>query len=194
MGVSRRLWFFVFAWVLLDGFGGCFFAFLKAEIFEMTMENQAGLGVVKKKGLKGWALREQGRKKRLFLKLFLRSGMFEISAKGADSSETTVRRWMKEDEKFAASFKQVRALYIEGLESEADRRGARGMPRLRFYQGQVVLDPRTGKALVEREYSDALLMFRLRALKPRMYRESGVVGDEEKVHVKLYRGVDVEQV
>ena len=48
------------------------------------------------------------------------------------------------------------------LEGEADRRGREGWSEDVFYRGQVV-----GK---RQRYSDRMLMFRLKALKPEMYK------------------------
>ena len=53
-------------------------------------------------------------------------------------------------------------MFIEKLEAEADRRGVKGVVKPVLYKGKVV-----GSI---REYSDALLMLRLKALDPR-YRD-----------------------
>lgn len=60
---------------------------------------------------------------------------------------------------------------IQALEDAARIRALEGVPRLVFYAGQAVIDPRTGQPYVIKEYSDHLLMFLLRALRPHVYRE-----------------------
>lgn len=65
---------------------------------------------------------------------------------------------------FAALCRQALDEYTERLEREADRRAVRGYLEPVFHQGK-----RCGEKL---RFSDALLMFRLKALRPAMYRES----------------------
>ena len=50
------------------------------------------------------------------------------------------------------------------LEAEADRRAVEGVVKPLFYKGQRL-------PVEVREYSDVLLMFRLKALRPEQYRE-----------------------
>jgi hypothetical protein len=129
-----------------------------------------------------------------FLQRYLACGTFYRAAKKAGTAETSVRNWLRKDVKFARAFAAVKEAFVERLEMEADRRGVRGVPRMRFYQGKPIVDPGTGKPLVEMEYSDQLLMFRLRALKPTVYRDRLAEVGEMGPGVKLYRGVDTEKV
>jgi hypothetical protein len=133
-------------------------------------------------------------RKRRFLQRFLVVGSICRAGEGVGVTVRTVGRWLKTDEAFAEGFEVVREAYAERLEEEADRRGAWGMMYFRFYRDKAIDDPRTGKPLIESKYSDKLLMFRLRGLKPGMY--GGRVKEEKKevVMVKVYRGVDVERV
>ncbi len=129
-----------------------------------------------------------------FLKRYLACGTFYRAARQAGTADGSVRKWLKKDAGFARAFAEVREAFAERLEQEADRRGFRGVPRMRFYQGKPIMDPSTGKPLVEMEYSDQLLMFRLRALKPGVYRDRLAEVSEAGPAVKLYRGVEVEKV
>lgn len=65
----------------------------------------------------------------------------------------------------------LKRLKVSALEAEADRRAMEGVKRLKFHQGQAIVDPETGKPYEEREYSDGLLIMRLKALDPEKYRE-----------------------
>lgn len=72
-------------------------------------------------------------------------------------------RWRKQDKEFAERWAD--ALHIAGdlLEEEADRRGRDGYDEPVYYQGQ--------EAGAKRKYSDALLLARLKAVRPEHYRE-----------------------
>ena len=72
-------------------------------------------------------------------------------------SEGTLRRW-RNNPAFEERVLSAKQVAIERLEAEADRRGYTGVPEAVFYKGVHVGD-RT-------RYSDALLMFRLKALAP----------------------------
>jgi len=63
---------------------------------------------------------------------------------------------------FAQAWDEAREQYIEKLEEEADRRALEGVEEPVFYQGE-----RVGTV---RRYSDTLLIFRLKALRPEKYR------------------------
>ncbi|MBI1213988.1 MAG: hypothetical protein GC190_21205 [Alphaproteobacteria bacterium] len=74
-----------------------------------------------------------------------------------------VREWRKADPEFDKRWKDADDLAIERMESEADRRAVDGTDKPVFYQGE-----RCGEI---REYSDSLLIFRLKARRPEVYRE-----------------------
>jgi hypothetical protein len=77
----------------------------------------------------------------------------------------------RRSEAFDAAWREALLAYSALLEREADRRGLEGVERLRFTsKGQVIVDPRTGLPYVEKTYSDTLLLARLRALRPDIYR------------------------
>lgn len=71
--------------------------------------------------------------------------------------------WRKEDHDFAERW--ARALDIAGnlLEEEADRRGRDGYDEPVFFKGE--------ERGAKRKYSDALLLARLKAIRPEQYRE-----------------------
>jgi hypothetical protein len=75
----------------------------------------------------------------------------------------TVYQWREADEAFAARWKDAIEDAVERMEAEADRRAVEGTRRPVFYKGDVC-----GHI---REFSDTLLIFRLKALRPDVYRE-----------------------
>ena len=76
----------------------------------------------------------------------------------------TVYDWRRDDESFRQQWEDAVAQAVEALEAEADRRGVEGTLKPVFYQGEEC-----GQI---REYSDTLLIFRLKALAPSKYREN----------------------
>ena len=77
------------------------------------------------------------------------------------------------DESFAAAWDAALEVYVEKLEKEADRRAVEGCRKLKFDKnGKALIDPDTNQLYEEREYSDTLLIFRLKALKPKVYRDN----------------------
>jgi len=78
-------------------------------------------------------------------------------------SRSCVYRWRQEDEAFDKLWR--RALFIAGdlLEEEADRRGRDGYDEPVYFQGE--------ERGAKRKYSDALLLARLKAVRPDDYRE-----------------------
>ena len=85
------------------------------------------------------------------------------ACEAAGYARRCVYRWRKEHEDFAQSWAEALMVAADLLEEEADRRGRDGYDEPVFFQGEV----RGAK----RKYSDALLLARLKALKPEHYRE-----------------------
>ena len=85
------------------------------------------------------------------------------AAKLAGCTLTMVRERRKSDAQFERRWKEADELAIERMEAEADRRAVDGTDKPVFYQGE-----RRGEV---REYSDSLLILRLKARRPEVYRE-----------------------
>ena len=68
------------------------------------------------------------------------------------------------DSKFAPLWEEALANYIDGLEAEVDRRAFEGNDKPVWHRGEKV-----GSV---KEYSDLLAMFRLKGLRPGMYRDN----------------------
>jgi hypothetical protein len=98
-----------------------------------------------------------------FLAEFAKCGAISKAAKAAGMNRCTHYEWLETDPAYAAVFARSREEYVELLELEADRRAIAGTDRPVFYEGQV--------CGYIREFSDTLLIFRLKMLKP-AYREN----------------------
>ena len=76
---------------------------------------------------------------------------------------------MRTDPDYPAKFADAQAAANEMLEAEARRRATQGVERMKFYKGEPIIDPRTGKPYIEHEYSDRLLELALKAHMPDKY-------------------------
>ena len=102
-----------------------------------------------------------------FFATLAKLGTVGAACQAARYSRATVYRWRKEDEEFRRRWDEADEQYVELMEHEADRRAVKGTSRPVFYKGEKV-----GQV---REYSDTLLMFRLKAKRPGVYRENSSV-------------------
>lgn len=82
-------------------------------------------------------------------------------------SRGTLNRWLEHDEEFARDWAIAREEATELYEAEARRRAVEGWDEAVFQRGVQVGDVR--------KYSDTLLIFTLKALKPEKYRDRVVV-------------------
>lgn len=116
-------------------------------------------------------------KKNRFIKTMLENGGYvERACRELKISRAAVTHWRDTDESFAVLMDTVKSLVIERLETEADRRAYEGVEEAVYYKGEVVGS--------KRMYSDNLLMFRLKGLKPEVYRDGPRAGDAVKLSDK----------
>lgn len=105
------------------------------------------------------------KKREKFLNILKESGNVSTAAKRAGISRRIAYVWRDGDPLFAAEWDGAIDEYIEKLELEADRRAHDGVTHRLYFDKE-------GKLIGEiRRYSDRLLMFRLKALRPEMYRD-----------------------
>lgn len=112
------------------------------------------------------------------------------SAAAAEITPRSHQLWMHDDVEYAGEFNRAQEIYTESLEAEADRRAKEGVRKYKFHQGNHIMtrcavdDPECVvvtttdegheiglRPYYEHEYSDTLLIFRLKALRPEVYRE-----------------------
>ena len=103
------------------------------------------------------------KKRQEFLSALAEMGFVYRAAEAAGISRAWVFELRKSDPEFAAGWKAALDEYAEKLEAEADRRAYEGVDEPVFYKGKEC-----GKV---RKYSDTLLIFRLKALRPEVYAE-----------------------
>ena len=72
-------------------------------------------------------------------------------------------RWLRDDNEYVAAFEASKEEAIQVLEDEAVRRAYEGVDEPQFWQGQIC-------GTVKR-YSDTMLIFLLKGLRPQKYRE-----------------------
>ncbi|TDE85306.1 terminase [Deinococcus sp. S9] len=121
------------------------------------------------------------KKREAFILALAVTGNVSAACKKAKVSRQTVYLYKREDPAFAAAWDEAEAIYVELLEAEADRRAVEGTVKTIYYQGIPV-----GQ---ERQYSDTLLMFRLKALRPDKYRENSTVKHDGEMQITVTRRV-----
>lgn len=125
----------------------------------------------------------QHAEKRALLRAYEDCGSITQSASRAHVARLTHYDWMESDPAYASAFADVQERYAERLEREADRRGVEGVDHPVIYQGVI-----TG---TYKEYSDNLLMFRLKGLLPDKYRERQQIEHGGNVAVRHTHRVDL---
>ena len=109
-----------------------------------------------------------------FLAELARCGLVTQAARLAGYTRSRVYAWRREDADFRDRWDDAIAEYVETLESEADRRAVEGILKPVFYLGEPC------GAIPQ--YSDTLLIFRLKALKPEMYRDHYIPKPDDGDH------------
>lgn len=110
------------------------------------------------------------RRRAAFLKALTDTGNVSAAARAAKASRSRAYQLKAADPEFAAEWTDALETAIDSLDAEARRRALGGVETPHFQQGRV--------AGTVRKYSDALLMFLLRAHRPERYRDRAVGGSE----------------
>ncbi len=110
------------------------------------------------------------KKRRVFLEVLAKTGRVAEAARACGYTDTaTLQHFRRNDEDFAEAWEHALEAAAHVLEEEAIRRATEGVLEPVFYKGHV--------AGYKTNYSDTLLMFILRGLKPGVYRENARGGD-----------------
>ena len=107
-----------------------------------------------------------------FLRRIAQGDGITEAAEALGICRSTHNKWLKEDPTYKARYDEAIDEKVDRLEAIADHRATVGRLRKRFHKDEPIIDPATGEQYVEYEPSDNLLMFRLKALRPEVYRES----------------------
>lgn len=103
------------------------------------------------------------RRKDRFIDELAKSGNVTMSCHTIDAARSMVYRWRDEDSAFRAAWDEALEEATDLLEAEAHRRAYAGYEEPVFYQG--------AECGLVRKYSDTLLIFILKGLRPEKYRE-----------------------
>jgi hypothetical protein len=129
---------------------------------------------------------EKGDWKAIFLKALAVSGVVTTACKKAKIGRTTAYKTRDEDEAFAQAWDDALDDALDGMEEEVYRRGVEGVLKP-VYQG--------GKKVGSiREYSDTLLIFRLKAERPEKYRERTDVRHSGKIDVSRLSDAELQSI
>jgi len=123
-----------------------------------------------------------------FLKKLAKTGIVCVSCKSARVDRSTAYRLRKSDAKFKERWDEAIEAAVESMELECRRRAVDGVKKP-VYQGGKLVGEIT-------EFSDTLLIFMLKALRPEKYRdryESKVSIEANEIKVKLDGVYDGEQ-
>lgn len=124
-------------------------------------------------------------------------GNVKLSAECAGVSRYMHYEWLHEEgekgDRYREAFERAKELRNEALEDEATRRAHEGLRKYKFKRdGTPILHPVTGEPYYEHEYSDLLLVFRMKGAMPERYRErhehTGQVGGNP-VNVNIQNNV-----
>lgn len=80
--------------------------------------------------------------------------------------------WLRDDPIYKDRFIAAKVLAVESFEDELTRRAVHGCVRKKFEKGEPIIDPATGEQYIEREFSDTLAIFLMKAHCPEKYREN----------------------
>jgi hypothetical protein len=102
--------------------------------------------------------------KEAFLEALGEHGMVTRACRDIGIGRTTAYEARRADDAFATAWADISEMTLERMEAEAIRRAVDGVDRAVYYQGEEVG--------LERQYSDTLLIFLLKAGRPDKYREN----------------------
>ncbi|GHF18089.1 hypothetical protein GCM10017044_10750 [Kordiimonas sediminis] len=102
--------------------------------------------------------------KNRFLKCLERGGSVAAAAKAAGVARSTCYDWRQRDAMFSREWERAVETGTDALEDEAVRRSYEGVDKPVFRGSEII-----GHV---REYSDAMLMFLLKARRPETFRDS----------------------
>ncbi len=121
----------------------------------------------------------------MFFKALENGHSIRAACAAAGYTRQVVYRWRQKDPAFDESWRRAVMMGADLLEEEADRRGRDGWDQPVFFRG--------GQAGVKRKYSDALLLARLKAVRPDLYRERATTHSHPQAPVVVVRDFALEE-
>ena len=110
----------------------------------------------------------------VFLVTFRQTGNVSASCRKANVERSAIYRWLEHDTAFTVRYHEAEADAQDVLRGEAFRRAVLGWDEPAVSAGKVVIDPETGRPLMIRKHSDAVLLAMLKARVPE-YRDRSEV-------------------
>lgn len=126
---------------------------------------------------------EKDLKKARYLRAVGMTGTLTAGCRAAKVSPNTVYEWREMDDQFVFAENQARNEFADHLEIEAVRRAWHGTKKPVFQNGALV-------GYIQ-EFSDSLLMFTLKAVRPEKYRERFDLTTGGQPIVKAYAAEDL---
>jgi hypothetical protein len=123
------------------------------------------------------------------LKLRVIDGIYEGSfisevCQELELTQATVRNWRKMDPDFNEAFQEAESAYVDTIEKEAIRRAVKGVNNPVVSAGRVVMDPNNpNEPLMQRVYSDPLMMFILKGKRREVYGDSSKIDQTVTLNV-----------
>ena len=110
---------------------------------------------------------------RAFLAAYPLTATIQGAADAADINRCMHYEWLRTSPDYKAAFSEAVDEAAEKLEDAARHRAVEGLKRYRFTKnGDPIRHPVTGEPYYEHAYSDVLLIFLLKGLRPDKYREN----------------------
>lgn len=100
-----------------------------------------------------------------FLQAYSELGTISAACLRSGSARTTVYNWLAHDADFANAYLEANRAYGDVIRDAIHNRSIEGSPQPVIYRGQPVLDAH-GNPVIERHFSDNLLIFMARAHLP----------------------------
>lgn len=107
---------------------------------------------------------------RAFLSAYSRTMRISDACRAARVKPHTTYMWRVKCPMFRLAFKRAGKMAADFIEEEAINRAVNGVPRKKFFKGEPIIDPETGRQYVEYSKSDYLMGRLLEACKPNKYR------------------------
>lgn len=138
------------------------------------------------------ALKFDERRKKIYFDTLAATGRVFESCDAAGVSYDTIQVHRRQDPTFKEREAEAKERFVEKLEQAAQVRAVDGVDRYVVSKGKVVYHK--GQPLIEKHYSDTLLVTALKAAKPEKYRENIKVDGEVKGGVLVVpAGVSVDE-
>ncbi len=108
----------------------------------------------------------------VFLAEFAKHGNLTAAARVADTHRDTIYHWQEHDDNFSVRFHQAEAEAADAIRAELHRRAVEGVERPMVSAGRVVM--LKGQPVMERVYSDSLMLALARARCPEFREQTHV--------------------